>query len=364
MASTDATPARASPVGPPGGARWLPAVRRLGRGAGTVYRTLRINPLSFTGFVLVVVLCAVGLVVWLDPSVLPYPALALFTGPTRQGPTWAHPFGTDELGRDIFSNVLAALPTDLAIGAMVAGSSLLLGGSLGVVAGYYNRPRSLSAVLSMVILRVTDLFLAFPSLVLALAFTIALGRGLLQIVFAIFLTWWPYYVRLARGEVLVVKNQPYIAAARAAGVREGRIVLRHVLRNILEPLLVYFTLDIGTVIVTFSTVAFVTGALPYPTTPPVEWGAMIAYYENFVAVLPWTVAFPGLAILVTVLAFSLLGDGLRDLLDPRSRRVVVQAQIAPALRGGAPNLPVGPGPGEPEADPMARVETTGGEATT
>ena len=313
-----------------------PLLPRIGQGLLTAYRTLRTNPLSFAGFVLVVALSVAAVVIYFDPSVLPYPALSLppFAQQVGHGPTWAHPFGTDELGRDIFSNVAAALPTDLAIGVMIAGGSLLFGGALGIVAGFYNRPRSLGAVASTVILRLTDLFLSFPSLILAFAFTIALGRGLFQVVLAVFLTWWPYYVRLARGEVLAVKHQPYVAAARAAGVKEGRIVTRHILRNILEPMMVYFTLDVGTVIVVFSTVVFVTGAVRYPTAPPVEWGGMIAYYQNYVNILPWTVAFPGLAILITVLAFSLLGDGLRDLLDPRSRRIT--ARLAPTARFGGP----------------------------
>ncbi len=319
--------------------------RRAGRGARTVYRVLRTNPLSLAGFILVVLLAVAAVVIYVDPGVLPYPALAIFTGPPKSAPTWGHPFGTDELGRDIFSNVLAALPVDLAIGVTISGAALLIGGSLGLLAGYYNRPRSAGAVASTVILRLTDLFLSFPSLILALAFTVALGRGVVQVVVAVLITWWPYYVRLVRGEVLAVKNQPYIYAARAAGVREGRIVLRHVLRNVLEPLVVYFTLDIGTVIVTFSTVAFVTGALPYPTAPPVEWGSMIATYYDVAASLPWTVVFPGLAILVTVLSFSLLGDGLRDLLDPRSRRVIAQtgASVPPPTAGPArDDRPVAP----------------------
>ncbi len=301
--------------------------RRLGRGFLMVIRTLRTNPLSLAGFVIVVILVIAAVVIWFDPGILPYAPLSADYSAGGQGPSWAHPCGTDTLGRDICVNVAAALPTDLAIGVMIAGASLLFGGTLGVVAGYYNRPRSLGEVSSTVILRVTDLFLAFPALLLALAFVVALGHGLYQVVLAVFLTWWPYYVRLARGEVLTVKNQLYISAARAAGVPERRIVVRHVLRNILEPLLVYFTLDVGTVIVTFSTVAFVTGALPYPFASTIEWGAMISFYEPLVTTQPWTILFPSLAILVTVLAFSLLGDGLRDILDPRSRRVIVQAAV-------------------------------------
>src|SRR5487761_127177 len=136
---------------------------RAGRGVLNVLNALRANPLSFAGFILTVLLSAAAVVIWLDPAILPYPALAIFTGPLSQGPTWAHPFGTDELGRDIFSNVLAGLPTDLGIGVGIAGGALLFGGALGIAAGYYDRPRSLSAITSAAILRITDLFLAFPS---------------------------------------------------------------------------------------------------------------------------------------------------------------------------------------------------------
>jgi peptide/nickel transport system permease protein len=309
-----------------------------------VWRILRANTLTLAGFIMVVLMAVVAiLVVVLPPigsllhvhlSILPYPPLRVDSGAYHQSPSSAHWLGTDELGRDMLSLVLAALPFDLFIGLLVAGFGLLLGGALGLVAGFWDRPRTLGGMVSVIILRVTDIFLAFPSLILALALFVVLGRSALAIVVSIMITWWPYYVRLARGEVLAVKHQPYVMAARAAGVKEGRIVLRHVVRNILEPMIVYFTMDIGTVIVTFSTIGFIAGGVIPESTP--EWGTMVSNYQNFLGSYPWTTFAPGLAIFVTVLSFSLLGDGLRDILDPRSRRILAQG---PATATTPPVVP-------------------------
>lgn len=314
----------------------------LQEGARGLYRVLRANPLTFVGFVLVVIITVTAALLVLVPFVTqvvtghailltPYDPNDLTTD-YGQPPSWSHLLGTDHLGRDMFSRILAALPLDLAIGFGITGFSLLLGGGLGLVAGFWDKPWTLGGALSVVILRVTDIFLAFPPLVLALAIAASLGRGTGPSVLAVLLTWWPYYVRLTRGEVLAVKHQPYVVAARAAGVSEPRILFRHVLRNLLEPLVVYFTLDIGTVLVTFSTISFI--GIGVPLDVP-EWGNMIQTYESKLLTLPWTVLTPGLAIFVTVLAFSLLGDGLRDVLDPRTRRALAQGAVAPGAAARA-----------------------------
>jgi peptide/nickel transport system permease protein len=289
------------------------------------WRVLRANPLSLAGFILVVLIGVTALVVLVAPHLLiPYGALQQTTA-RNVAPSGKHLFGTDNLGRDIYSNVMLALPLDLGIGFAIAGSALVIGGFLGLVAGFYNAPGTVMGGVSVVILRVTDIFLSFPSLILALALTRVLGLGVGPSVLAITITWWPFYVRLVRGEVLAVKHLPYVSAARAAGVTENRILLRHVVRNVLEPVIVYFTLDIGTVLVTYSTIGYVGVASVYPGPAP-EWGAMLAFYfqTGSANLYPWIVLAPGAAIFVTVLAFSLLGDGLRDILDPRTRRAFVR----------------------------------------
>ncbi len=308
----------------------------------TFGRVLVTNPLSFAGFVVVLLMAGAAVTVQLDPRLLVPYGPTQFTGAYHQAPSLAHPFGTDELGFDTYSNVLLALPTDLGIGFAIAGVALLVGGTLGLIAGFWDRPRTVGGAVSVSLLRLTDIFLSFPSLVLALAITESLGRGVDQAILAILATWWPYYVRLVRGEVLAVKHQPYITAARAAGVGEVRILFRHVLRNILDPIIVYFTLDVGTVLVTFSTIAFVAKPIVYPGSTP-EWGSMIYFYQDYASLYPWLILFPGLAVFVAVFAFSLLGDGLRDVLDPRSRRAFVRAPTVappppPVPFAGAPSL--------------------------
>ncbi|MCI4339604.1 MAG: ABC transporter permease [Thermoplasmata archaeon] len=309
-----------------------PVRRRTDHPIVVFWRVLRANPLSLFGFLLVALICITALIVVVAPHlIVPY-GPQQETGPINSPPSWQHLFGTDGLSFDIYSNVMLALPLDLGIGVGIAGISLLIGGALGLIAGFYDTPGKLSGYTSVSIMRLTDIFLSFPSLILALTITRVLGPGVVNTAIAISITWWPFYVRLVRGEVLAVKHLPYVTAARAAGVTENRILLRHVLRNVLEPLIVYFTLDIGTVLVTYSTIGYIGVASKYPGPQP-EWGAMLAYYQSggLINTYPWLVLAPGAAIFVTVLAFSLLGDGLRDILDPRTRRAFV--------RGAAPEPP-------------------------
>jgi len=301
-----------------------------------ILRILAANPLTLIGFILVVFVSVAALLIAAVPattqlvlghsiSILPYPALDAGAFAPGQAPTAAHLFGTDAGGADVFTNVATALPTDLGIGFSVAGISLIIGSLLGLVAGFWDTPGTLSAIASTAILRVTDIFLSFPTLVLALAITAAWGRGEIQSELAVIVTWWPFYVRLTRGEVLSIKVQPYVIAARAAGVSETKILFRHVVRNLLEPLAVYFSLDVGTVIVTYSTISYVGVGVP-PSIP--EWGNLMFSYQDNLLTQPWTVLSVTAAIFITVLAFSLLGDGLRDILDPRSRRIMSTTAVA------------------------------------
>jgi len=238
MAVTEGRRAPGS-AGVPSGPMWVRrTLRSLRPGLRGFVRVMRANPLTLLGFAMVVVIVVLALLITILPiigqallgrplSILPYdPAYypSPCPGPIVNNvtvcalpPSAQHFLGTDNLGRDMFSRVLAALPLDLAIGFSITLFALLVGGSLGLVAGYWDRPGTIGGVFSVMILRLADVFLAFPSLVLALAIAATLGRDLGPSLLAILFTWWPYYVRLVRGEVLVVKQQPYIVAAKAAG---------------------------------------------------------------------------------------------------------------------------------------------------
>jgi peptide/nickel transport system permease protein len=332
---------------------------RVGRSFLAFFRIMRANPLTFAGFILVTIILVLAALVALVPSlIIPYGATqdtgAHEVAPTlfRWPPSLAHPFGTDQANIDLFSAVLRALPLDLAIGIGIAGIALVAGGILGLIAGFWDQPGTPGGAVSVVILRTTDVFLAFPSLVLALAIVASIGRGIWAAILAILITWWPYYVRLVRGETLAVKHLPYVTAARAAGVRETRILTRHILRNVLEPVIVYFTLDIGTVLVTFSTISFIGAGIPWPGPTP-EWGSMMSFYQGNYPLEQfwWFITFPAIAIFVTALAFSLLGDGLRDVLDPRTRRALAESSSASTLPQEAP--PTAATPTTPEQEEEA-----------
>jgi len=348
-----------------GGYSYLPTPRRfatsIGRSLVNFFKVMAANPLSFAGFILVSITLILSAIVVLHPSlIVPYGATqntGIYSEPPtllHWPPSFAHPFGTDEGGRDIYSDVMLALPLDLGIGIGIAGISVFLGGFLGLIAGYWDKPGTLGGATSAVILRVTDVFLAFPSLLLALALLASIGRGIATAFLAIFITWWPFYVRLVRGEVLAVKHLPYVTAARAAGVKETRILTRHVLRNVFDPIIVYFTLDIGTVLVVFSTISYIGAGILWPSNTP-EWGSMMSYYQGSepIFIYWWFIAAPAIAIFMTALAYSLLGDGLRDVLDPRTRRALTQSVTTSSPPPEEPALAAAP-TGAPEEQEAAQ----------
>lgn len=243
------------------------------------------------------------------PQLAPYQPLAQNVNDRLQPPNPLHPWGTDELGRDIFSRVLyggrITMPAGLAV--IVVGS--LLGTLIGAVAGY------LGGIWDEILMRLTELFMAFPTIILAMAVTAALGPDIRNAIIALVVVWWPSYARLVRGLVLKVKTNEYVEAAQAVGASGGYILSRTILPNCLAPALVLTTLDIGKAILTFAGLSFL-GLGPEPTSP--EWGRMVAvgidYFDQW-----WTWLFPGMAIATLVIAFNFIGDGLRDLFDPRMR---------------------------------------------
>jgi len=270
------------------------------------------NKLSLAGGVIAgAYLVLATIVALLGERMLPYNPYAQNFAATLLPPSVTHLFGTDDLGRDIFSRVIAGAPIDAQIAFIVVLVSLALGGTLGAFAGYFG------GVVEDVVMRVTDVFLAFPALILAMAVAIAIGPGLINSMMALLVVWWPWYARIARGEALAIKNSQYMEAARAVGLKNIQIIARHVLPNILMPLLVYATLDISNVILTGSILSFIgLGAQP----PQPEWGRMVFDGQDYLSGAWWMSVLPAFAIFVVVLAFSLFGDGLRDAFDPKLRR--------------------------------------------
>lgn len=273
-----------------------------------VRRFLLHNPLMLVG--LVVVLGWVALAI-LAPVLAPYSPTAQIFKDRNQPPGPNHLFGTDELGRDIFSRILYGAQLSMPIGLILILLASLIGTVVGVVSGYFG------GWVDETMMRLTDLIFAFPTIILAMTIAAALGRSIINTIIAILIVWWPSYARTVRSVVLTIKSQDYILAARAVGANSSRIMLRQIFPNILGPVLVITFIDIGNGILIFSGLSFL-GLGPKPTDA--EWGVMTAAGVSNLDAW-WRTTFPGLAIASVVLAFNFIGDGLRDLLDPRYNRL-------------------------------------------
>jgi peptide/nickel transport system permease protein len=271
-------------------------------------RAMRANPLLVLGATASLLIVVAAL---LAPVLAPFPADAgSATHPflVLRPPSAQHWFGTDDVGRDIASRVLYGIRVSPVVAVFVLVIACVIGIPLGAVAGYFG------GWLDEALMRVTDIFLAFPPLLLALAFATVLPPSLTSLVIAIAVTWWPWYTRLIRGQAASVAGRPYVEACRALGLSPARILVRHVLPNSITPLIVQVSLDFGGVILTASALSFLGLGAQDPTP---DWGLMVAEGQNYFTTAWWVVTFPGLAILITAFAFTLLGDGLRDLLDPK-----------------------------------------------
>jgi peptide/nickel transport system permease protein len=282
-------------------------VPKLPRGAA-LRRGLRANPLLVVG---AVASACIVLVALLAPLLAPFPGDAgTATHPfaVLHPPSAQHWFGTDNVGRDVLSRVLYGARISPLIAFIVLLIAGAIGIPLGLAAGYFG------GWLDEVIMRVTDIFLAFPPLLLALAFAAVLPPGLTTVIIAIAISWWPWYVRLIRGQAASVTGRPYVEACRALGIPRRRIILRHILPNSITPLIVQMSLDVGGVILTASALSFLGLGAQDPTP---DWGLMVSEGQAYFPTDWWVVTFPGIAILLTAFAFNLLGDGLRDLLDPK-----------------------------------------------
>jgi peptide/nickel transport system permease protein len=226
-------------------------------------------------------------------------------------PSLEHPFGTDDYGHDLFSMVVYGAQTSLKICFMVVLTATLIGVILGGLAGYFG------GAIDETLMRITDVFLAIPYLILAMAIAAALGRSIDHIMEAMIITWWPSYARLMRGQVIAIREQQFVEAARSIGANNSRILFRHIFPNSFAPLLVEITLDLGGVLLTAAGLSFI-GLGASPGTA--EWGLMISAGRTHMFHAWWYVTFPGIAIVLVVLGFNLLGDGLRDVTDPKLRR--------------------------------------------
>ena len=276
-----------------------------------VWLALKANRLAMVGLWIVIILTLLAI---FAPVLAPYDPLegiGGLRGARLVPPSWAHPLGTDDLSRDILSRILYGSRLTLLVVLLVAVIATPIGLAVGTTAGYFG------GWVDVVLMRITDIFMAFPRLILALAFASALGPGIENAIIAIAITAWPPYARLARAETLTIRETDYINAARLQGASHLRIIWGHITPLCLSSAIVRVTLDMAGIILIAAGLGFLgLGAQP----PQPEWGAMIAGGRRFIIDQWWVATMPGLAIFGVALGFNLLGDGLRDVLDPKARK--------------------------------------------
>jgi peptide/nickel transport system permease protein len=275
---------------------WRDAARRLSRDRAAV-----------AGLVVIAALVVVAL---LAPTIVPYDPNDQSFRIKLEAPSTEHVLGTDEFGRDVLSRILVGTRVALGVGTVPVAIALVIGVTLGLIAGYFG------GGVDQVVMRVIDVLLAFPWLLLAIGIMAILGPGIQNVVIAVAIVYIPAFARIVRGSVLSIKEKEYVEAARAMGQPNTRIIVRHVLANAWAPIIVLATLSIGQAIIYAAGLSFIgLGTQP----PDADWGVMLTSGREYLRDAPWLGFFPGLAILITVLAFNLFGDGLRDALDPRLR---------------------------------------------
>lgn len=253
--------------------------------------------------------CAFALSALLAPLLAPHDPLTMNPQNRLQAPSSEHPLGTDEFGRDIYSRALYGARSSVQIGASVVVLAVFAGILIGLLAGYYTG-------LDNPIMRIMDGLMAFPEIIIAIALAAIWGSGRLNIILAMTFAYIPRMARVVRGAVLAAREIEYVEAARAVGVKDRRIMLRHILPNCLSPIIVQATFSFATAILAEAALSYLGVGIKEPAP---SWGSMISSGRDFMAIAPWMVNVPGLAIVLAVLGLNLLGDGLRDLLDPRLR---------------------------------------------
>lgn len=263
------------------------------------------NPLSLLGMLIMLLLVLTGL---FAPVLAPYDPIGIAPAQRLQPPSRDHLLGTDELGRDVLSRIIMGSRISLEIGITIVFLSAFIGIMIGVLSGYFG------GLVDHALMRLTDIFISLPTLILAIAMTAALGPSLPHAVLAMVMVWWPIYARLMRSEVLAIKEKEYIKAMQVMGANPFRIIVFHVLPNAMDSVTVRASIDFGNAIMFCASLSFI-GLGAQPPTP--EWGAMVTAGRDYLRDAWWLITFSGLAIFITVMGFNLLGDGIRDFLDPR-----------------------------------------------
>ncbi len=259
---------------------------------------------------LIIVLIFIFMMIF-APYIAPYRAEVWNWDQMKLPPSPQHLMGTDQNGGDVFSRIVWGSRLSLPIGFAVVISAVIIGSSIGAISGYYG------GIIDDFVMRITDVFLSFPYVVLAMVVCAALGSSLEHVMLAMAITWWPTYARLVRGQALSIMENKYIESARALGADNKRIIFRHLLPNAISPIIVQATMDMGNAILTAASLSFIGfGAQPGQA----EWGMMVSDGSKYMMNQWWMATFPGLAILLVALGFNLFGDGLRDILDPKMRR--------------------------------------------
>jgi len=272
------------------------------------------NKGAVVGLAIVMVYVIDALIVQFAPHLLgvtsPNNLVENFFTPVPQPPSWAHPFGTTFPGVDLLTSIIAAIRIDLAYSVFVVAIGAAVGAVIGVISA------TIGGLFDEIVMRITDIFFSIPFLILALAVGFILGRSLLIMSIALAVVWWPIYARYARSQTLSTKEATYVEAARAVGVNRFKIMFKHILPNSLPPIFIQISLDLGTIMIIFSTLAFI-GFIANANVP--ELGYLTSLGLNYVNIAPWTVIIPGIVITLFALAVNLVGDGLRDVIDPRRR---------------------------------------------
>lgn len=270
-----------------------------------VWRRFKRNHLAMVGLGILVLLVLTAV---FAPLIAPFSITDRAVGHYREGPSLDHLFGTDTIGRDVFSRVVFGSRVSLKVGMVATAISLVIGLLFGATAGFFG------GLLDTLIMRITDIFLAIPYIVLAVAIASVLGRSVNTVILVLGFTGWLGVCRIVRSSFLSLKQLEYVEAATALGYSKGRVMFRHILPNALQPIIVYGTIEVGTIILAESALSFLGVG---PTDPTPAWGLMVSDGKSLLPVAPHLLFFPGMAIFITVLAFVFIGDGLRDALDPK-----------------------------------------------